>query len=83
MQIAAELARRHESNSRLRFWRRTLESDDDLADVARAVPDRQFRGSAAPSQLPPRPRGEPSGHTKPPGLRDRAKEPLVCLQRSL
>jgi RNA polymerase sigma-70 factor, ECF subfamily len=41
MQIAANLARQHESNSRLRFWRRTLERDADLAELARAVPDRQ------------------------------------------
>lgn len=41
MQIAANLVRDHESNSRLKFWRRSLCSDADLADVADAIPDRQ------------------------------------------
>jgi len=41
MQIAANLIRDHESNSRLRFWRSKLQGDADLADLAGAIPDRQ------------------------------------------
>jgi len=41
MQIAANLVRNHESNSRLKFWRRNLQSGADVADVGRAIPDRQ------------------------------------------
>ena len=41
MQIAANLVRHHESNSRLRFWRRSLQSDADVADLGSAIPDRQ------------------------------------------
>jgi RNA polymerase sigma-70 factor (ECF subfamily) len=41
MQIAANLLRDHESNSRLKFWRRTLRSDTDFAELGHAVPDRQ------------------------------------------
>ena len=40
LQIAANLARHHESNSRLKFWRRNLQPDD-VADLDRAIPDRQ------------------------------------------
>lgn len=41
LQIAANLVRKHESSSRLKFWRRHLRPDADLADLAGAVPDRQ------------------------------------------
>jgi len=41
MQIAANLVRHHESSSRLKFWRRNLQSDADVADLGRAVPDHQ------------------------------------------
>ncbi len=41
MQIAANLVRDHESSSRLRFWRRTLHSDADVADLGAAIPDGQ------------------------------------------
>jgi len=39
MQIAANLVRNHESNSRLKFWRRTLDADADVADLGPAIPD--------------------------------------------
>src|ERR1700760_4262846 len=32
MQIAANLVRQHESSSRLKFWRRSLRSDADVAE---------------------------------------------------
>src|SRR4051812_42462998 len=41
MQIAANLVRDHESNSRLKFWRRNLQCDADVAELGRAIPDRQ------------------------------------------
>jgi RNA polymerase sigma-70 factor (ECF subfamily) len=41
MQIAANLLRDHQSSSRLRFWRRNLQADADIADLARAIPDGQ------------------------------------------
>jgi RNA polymerase sigma-70 factor (ECF subfamily) len=41
LQIAANLVRDHESNSRLKFWRRNLHSAADVADLAAAIPDRQ------------------------------------------
>jgi RNA polymerase sigma-70 factor (ECF subfamily) len=41
MQIAANLVRNHESSSRLRFWRRTLHTAADVADLGSAIPDRQ------------------------------------------
>ena len=41
MQIAANLVRDHESSSRLKFWRRNLECDADVAELARAIPDGQ------------------------------------------
>jgi RNA polymerase sigma-70 factor (ECF subfamily) len=41
MQIAANLVRDHESNSRLKFWRRSLESDADIADLGPTIPDTQ------------------------------------------
>ncbi len=41
MQIAMNLLRDHESNSRLKFWRRTLRSDTDLTELGHAIPDGQ------------------------------------------
>lgn len=41
MQIAANLARDHESSSRLKFWRRSLQPATDLADLYDSVPDQQ------------------------------------------
>ena len=40
LQIAANLIRDHESNRRLKFWRRSLEPDLDVADLAHAIADR-------------------------------------------
>jgi RNA polymerase sigma-70 factor (ECF subfamily) len=40
MQIAANLVRDHESSSRLKFWRRSLRADADVADLVNAIPDR-------------------------------------------
>lgn len=39
LQIAANLVRKHESSSRLKFWRRNLHPDTDVADLAGAIPD--------------------------------------------
>jgi RNA polymerase sigma-70 factor (ECF subfamily) len=47
MQIAANLVRNHESNSRLKFWRRSLHSDADVADIGSAMADRQQSPEAA------------------------------------
>jgi RNA polymerase sigma-70 factor (ECF subfamily) len=41
LQIAANLVRKHESSSRLKFWRRNLHPDADVADLASAIPDHQ------------------------------------------
>jgi RNA polymerase sigma-70 factor (ECF subfamily) len=41
MQIAANLVRDHESNSRLKFWRRTLHAGADVGDIGSSLPDRQ------------------------------------------
>jgi RNA polymerase sigma-70 factor (ECF subfamily) len=41
MQIAANLIRDHGASSRLKFWRRTLSPDVDLADIGDWLPDRQ------------------------------------------
>jgi RNA polymerase sigma-70 factor (ECF subfamily) len=41
MQIAANLLRDHQSNSRLKFWRHHLAPDTDIGDLARAIPDGQ------------------------------------------
>lgn len=41
LQIAANLVRSHESSGRLKFWRRTLQRDADVADLGDAVPDPQ------------------------------------------
>jgi RNA polymerase sigma-70 factor (ECF subfamily) len=46
MQIAANLLRDHQSNSRLRFWRRNIQADADIADLARAIPDGQHSPEA-------------------------------------
>jgi RNA polymerase sigma-70 factor, ECF subfamily len=46
MQIAANLIRDHEGNSRLKFWRRTLQAGVDLADVGDSIPDRQMSPEA-------------------------------------
>jgi len=42
MQIAANLIRNHESSSRLKFWRRSLQPSVDLADLREWIPDRQL-----------------------------------------
>ena len=41
MQIAANLVRDHEGSSRSRFWRRSLRSDVDVANISDWVPDLQ------------------------------------------
>jgi len=41
MQIAANLVRDHQGNSRLKFWKRSLRSDLELSDVSDWVPDQQ------------------------------------------
>ncbi len=41
MQIAANLVRDHESSSRLKFWRRNLHSETDVAELIHAIPDGQ------------------------------------------
>lgn len=41
MHIAANLVRDHESSGRLKFWRRSLRSDVDVADLSDWVPDQQ------------------------------------------
>jgi RNA polymerase sigma-70 factor (ECF subfamily) len=47
MQIAANLLRDHESNNRLKFWRRTLRPDADVGDLGHAIPD----GQRSPEEL--------------------------------
>jgi RNA polymerase sigma-70 factor, ECF subfamily len=47
MQIAANLVRNHESSSRLKFWRRSLHSAPDVADIGNSVADRQQSPEAA------------------------------------
>ena len=47
LQIAANLLRDHQSNSRLKFWRRNLEPGVDLAELASAIPDRQQQSPEA------------------------------------
>jgi RNA polymerase sigma-70 factor, ECF subfamily len=42
MQIAANLVRSHETSGRLKFWRRTLRADVDLADAGNWISDRQM-----------------------------------------
>src|SRR5262245_10096617 len=46
LQIAANLVRDHESSSRLKFWRRNLDSAMDVADLESAIPDRQHSPEA-------------------------------------
>jgi RNA polymerase sigma-70 factor, ECF subfamily len=46
MQIAANLLRDHHANSRLKFWRRTLCSGVDLADLGDWVPDQHLSPEA-------------------------------------
>ncbi len=41
MHIAANLIRDHETNRRLKFWKRQLRSDVELKDVSDWIPDRQ------------------------------------------
>jgi RNA polymerase sigma-70 factor (ECF subfamily) len=41
LQIAANLVRSHESSSRLKFWRRSLHQDADIADIDIPIPDRR------------------------------------------
>lgn len=41
LQIAANLVRDHESSSRLKFWRRTLHTSPDVADIGGSIPDQQ------------------------------------------
>jgi len=41
MHIAANLVRHHESSSRLKFWRRSLASDADVAEIGSAIADHQ------------------------------------------
>jgi RNA polymerase sigma-70 factor (ECF subfamily) len=41
MHIAANLVRDHETNSRLKFWKRRLRSDVDLKDISDWIPDQQ------------------------------------------
>jgi RNA polymerase sigma-70 factor, ECF subfamily len=47
MQIAANLLRSHESSGRLKFWRRSLDADADMAEIGGAIPDRQQSPEAA------------------------------------
>jgi RNA polymerase sigma-70 factor (ECF subfamily) len=47
MQIAINLVRKHESNSRLRFWRRALRPGLSAADLRDCLPDRQVSPEAA------------------------------------
>jgi RNA polymerase sigma-70 factor (ECF subfamily) len=41
MQIAANLVRDHQSSSRLKFWRRSLHAEADIAEIGNLIPDRQ------------------------------------------
>jgi RNA polymerase sigma-70 factor (ECF subfamily) len=41
LQIAANLVRDHESNGRLKFWRRMLHPGTDVADIGHSIPDGQ------------------------------------------
>jgi RNA polymerase sigma-70 factor (ECF subfamily) len=47
MQIAANLVRDHESSGRLKFWRRMLRSEADVADIGNSIPDRQHSPETA------------------------------------
>ena len=46
MQIAANLVRNHESSSRLKFWRRSLQSDADVGELGSVIPDGQHSPEA-------------------------------------
>jgi RNA polymerase sigma-70 factor (ECF subfamily) len=39
LQIAANLIRDHESSNRLKFWRRSLHPDADVAELGDIIPD--------------------------------------------
>ena len=41
LRIAANLVRNHESNSRLKFWRRSLHSAEDVGDLGSSLADGQ------------------------------------------
>jgi RNA polymerase sigma-70 factor (ECF subfamily) len=41
LRIAANLVRDHEAGGRLKFWRRSLRSEADVADLGNSIPDRQ------------------------------------------
>lgn len=47
MQIAINLVRSHEGNSRLKFWRRALRSSVDVADIRDWIPTQQISPEAA------------------------------------
>src|ERR1051326_3997230 len=47
LQIAANLVRSHETSSRLKFWRRSLHSGNDVADLGNSIPDQQQSPEAA------------------------------------
>jgi len=47
LQIAINLVRKHESNSRLKFWRRALRPGLSLEDLRDWIPDRQVTPEAA------------------------------------
>jgi len=47
MRIAANLLRDHQSNGRLKFWRRSLAVDADIGELERAIPD----GQHSPEEL--------------------------------
>ncbi len=47
MQIAINLVRKHESNSRLKFWRRALRPGPSAADLRDWLPDHQVSPEAA------------------------------------
>jgi RNA polymerase sigma-70 factor (ECF subfamily) len=40
LRIAANLVRDHESSSRLKFWRRSLQAGTDVADIGHSIADR-------------------------------------------
>ena len=47
LQIAANLVRDHESSGRLKFWRRTLHTGADVADIAHSIPDQEQQSPEA------------------------------------
>lgn len=69
LHIAANLLRHHESSSRLKFWRRSLQGSVDVGELGSAIPDQQQSPEAlavvreqvaaiwhAAAELPPRQR---------------------------